>query len=106
MADTYEWPIGSGQSLEFEIHDQNENWSDAPGLYIFAYLSGGTWKAVYAGQADSLQARLPNHERLDEAVREGATHIHVMIVRQQSQREVWAQALIRHLRPPLNMQFA
>lgn len=97
--------MGNDRSLEFEVYDQNQDWNDVPGLYIFAYRLGGSWYAVYVGQAESFQAQLPTLDQLDEAVREGATHIHAKVVRRQAQRDQWAQALIQHLQPPLNKQF-
>jgi hypothetical protein len=44
------------------------------GNYVFLKrLANGNYLPVYVGQADNLQARLPTHERFDDAVRAGAS---------------------------------
>lgn len=98
------WPLGNGQVLQFDVFDRNMGWNDVPGLYIFSYATANGWYALYVGQAESFSARLPNHERLAEAVRNGATHIHAMVVRQQTMRDQWEHMLIQTLQPPLNVQ--
>jgi len=101
---TCNWPLGNGQQLEFTIYSSNKDWTNASGLYIFSYLKGNNWYAVYVGQTDDFSSRLPNHDRLDEAVRKGATHIHAVVVPLQSNRNKWEKMLIQHLQPPLNTQ--
>lgn len=101
---TCNWPISQTQSLEFQIYNQNTSWNAVSGLYIFAYQSGAHWYAVYVGQADNFANRLPAHERLSEAVQNGATHIHAKVVSQQAQRNQWEKQLIQHLQPLLNVQ--
>ena len=98
------WPIGNGQTIQFDVYDRNTGWNDVPGLYIFSHIKAGSWYALYVGQAESFSARLPKHERMDEAVRNGATHIHAAVVRQQSSRDQWERMLIQTLQPPLNVQ--
>lgn len=98
------WPLGNGQVLPFEVYERNTGWNDVPGLYIFSYVRAEAWYALYVGQAESFRTRLPDHERLNDAVRMGATHIHAMIVRQQYLRDEWERMLIRNLQPPLNIQ--
>ena len=102
---TCNWPFGNGQQLEFTIHNSNSGWTDNPGLYIFAYLSGNLWHALYVGQTDNFNSRLPNHECLDETVRKGTTHIHAVVVQKQSDRNTWEQMLIKNLKPVLNTQY-
>lgn len=104
MADMCNWPLGNGDVLSFEVYSKNNGWNDAPGLYIFAYQSTSAWHALYVGQTDSFLSRLPNHDKLNEAVRRGATHIHAKIVGQQHQRDTWEKMLIQHLQPPMNVQ--
>ncbi|MEE9303801.1 MAG: hypothetical protein V3U84_08430 [Thiotrichaceae bacterium] len=98
------WPLGNNRHIEFNIYDRNDSWNDVAGLYIFSYHTANGWHALYVGQAESFQARLPNHERLDEAVRNGATHIHALGVSQQAQRDLWEKRLIQTLQPPMNIQ--
>ena len=45
------------------------------GNYMFVRRSGIGWVPVYIGQADNLKIRLPNHERLRDAVAAGATRV-------------------------------
>jgi excinuclease UvrABC nuclease subunit len=104
MISKVNWPLGNRESLEFEVYDRNDTWNDVPGLYIFSYVAEGYWRALYVGQAESFRARLPNHERLPEAVQRGATHIHAMVVPQQSDRDEWERMLIQNLQPPMNVQ--
>jgi excinuclease UvrABC nuclease subunit len=104
MAATCKWPLGNGQFLNFEVYSQNTGWNALGGLYIFTRLQAGNWQPLYVGQAENFQTRLPSHERLDEAVRNGATHIHATVVRQQGQRDEWERMLIRTLQPPMNAQ--
>ena len=103
---TCNWPLGNGQQLEFTVYGANTNWNNNSGLYIFAYLIGNRWRAVYVGQTDNFNSRLPNHDSLDEAVRKGATHIHAIVVPLQSNRNTWEKMLIQNLKPELNTQFA
>lgn len=103
--DTCNWPIGNGQYLTFHIYSENKNWKQISGLYIFAYLAAnGKWTALYVGQTDDFSSRLPSHERLNEAVRLGATHIHACVVSAQSERDRLEAALIRNLQPRMNGQ--
>ena len=106
MTTTVRWPLGNGKFLPFEVYCSNEDWNDVPGLYIFAIQEPprGDWHSLYVGQADSFSKRLPNHERWHEAVRNGATHIHAIVVKSQSDRDLWERMLIQHLQPPMNIQ--
>lgn len=67
-------------SHTFNIYDlSTTGWNNIAGLYIFAYVTEpGRWRAVYIGETASFQERMPAHERRDEAIRVGATHIHAM----------------------------
>jgi hypothetical protein len=102
---TCSWPLGNGESLDFTVYDQNEGWNKVAGLYIFSYLgTNGLWQALYVGQTDDFSSRLPSHEKLNEAVRRGATHIHALVVSQAASRDKWEQMLIQNPQPPLNVQ--
>jgi len=97
-------PLGNGKHLEFTLYGSNTNWKDTSGLYVFAYMDGNHWHAVYVGQTDNFSSRLPNHDRLDEATRKGATHIHAIVIPLQSNRNAWEKMLIHNLKPALNTQ--
>ena len=74
------------------------------GLYIFTYQQAVSWYPLYVGQAQNFRDRLPNHERLDEAVRKGATHIHALVVSRQANRDLWERMLIQNLQSQMNVQ--
>lgn len=101
---TCKWPLGNGQTLEFTVYDSNTRWNKVGGLYIFAYNDKQYWRALYVGQADDFSTRMPNHDRLDEAVQQGATHIHAVSVALAANRDKWEKMLIQHLQPPMNVQ--
>ena len=102
---TCNWPLGNGQYLTFNVHSENKDWNKVSGLYIFAYLAAnGKWTALYVGQTDDFSSRLPSHERLNEAVRLGATHIHARVVELQSDRDYYEAILIQCLQPEMNEQ--
>ncbi|WP_080425516.1 GIY-YIG nuclease family protein [Burkholderia ubonensis] len=92
--------------LTFEIHAPTVSWNDVAGIYIFATRSQqqNQWIALYIGQAASLKDRLSNHERWDEARRLGATHVHVLVVPTQANRNSIEQSLIQTYQPRLNQQ--
>lgn len=98
------WPLGNGHTLKFDVYGQNQGWNQVAGLYIFAYQSGNNWYALYVGQTDDFSSRLTNHERLQEAVNLGATHIHACVVPTQSERDRLEKLLIQNLQPRLNTQ--
>ena len=100
---TCDWPLGNGTSFRFEIYNRNDGWHQIAGLYIFCYAtSNGNWTALYIGQTNDFSTRLPNHERLPEAIRLGATHIHAVVVPSQKDRNDLEQKLIYHIQPRMN----
>lgn len=101
---TCKWPLGDGTVLEFTVYGFNTDWNQVPGLYIFAYVDGNRWNALYIGQAMEFSSRLPSHELRQEARRNGATHIHAIVVQQAANRDKWEKMLIKHLDPPMNRQ--
>ena len=102
---TCKWPLNSSESLEFTVYDTNATWNRVGGLYIFAYIGKpNNWYAAYVGQTDDFSSRIPSHERWNEAVRLGATHIHALLVPLAANRDKWEKMLIQYLQPPLNIQ--
>lgn len=97
------WPLSNGSTLAFSVYDRNEGWNRVAGLYLFAWRdSDGRWYALYVGQTEDFSSRLPSHERLNEAVQRGATHIHALVVPNQDDRDSWEAMLIKQLQPPMN----
>jgi hypothetical protein len=102
---TYLWPFGNNKTLEFTIYDSNSNWNNVAGLYIFTHqVIGGSWHPLYIGQTDDFSSRLPSHERLNEAVRRGATHIHAAVIPLASDRDKLEKMLVQYLQPTMNDQ--
>lgn len=90
---------------EFTVLQKQASWHDVAGIYIFCGITPqNQWKPYYIGQADSFLNRIPNHERWDEAVQLGATHVHAMVVSEAVNRDAIEQALIRSFQPVLNTQ--
>ncbi|HUI92691.1 MAG TPA: hypothetical protein VLX68_10625 [Chitinivibrionales bacterium] len=99
------WPYNKQQSISFSIYGLNTEWNNVAGLYIFAYkTSANIWYALYIGQTNDFSVRLPNHERLNEAIRRGATHIHARVVSLQKDRDYYEEEMIQYLQPPMNDQ--
>jgi hypothetical protein len=87
----------------FDIYDPNTAWNDVAGVYIFAGIAqNGRWSAYYIGICDSFKNRHVNHERWDEAVRLGATHVHARVERLEATRQAIEKDLIQVCQPPLN----
>ena len=100
---TCTWPMGNGQTLNFTICSSGDEWNKVAGLYIFAHKTDAThWNALYVGQTDDFSSRIPSHEKWDSAVRNGATHVHAVVVPEQSVRDEWEKRLIAHLQPSMN----
>lgn len=92
-------------SHEFGVYPPTTPWNNVAGVYIFTGVDAhNRWAALYIGQADSFINRLPSHERWTEARMRGVTHIHVLVVPQQAQRDLIEQQLIQAFQPPMNTQ--
>ena len=90
---------------EFSIYEPSVQWDNVAGIYIFCKKTQPKeWVPYYIGKCDSFQDRIPSHERWDEAQAIGATHIHVLKVPQQLQRDSIEKELVKHFQPPLNKQ--
>ena len=89
----------------FKVCTPEADWKDIGGVYVFAGKnSKGSWVAKYIGKAKSFADRLPGHERWDEAVKLGATHIHARAVSKEADRDKIEGELIKKYQPPLNVQ--
>lgn len=93
------------EGYDFGVYNPNTDWYDKPGIYIFAFLNANNkWYGLYVGQANSFKDRLAGHERRDEAVRRGATHIHARAVTNPDTREALEEALLAKYPFPMNVQ--
>jgi hypothetical protein len=71
------WPGRSGKEYQFEVFSVDTPFQALPGVYIYAkQAEDGTWMPIYIAQTRDLHQRLEGHVRLDDAVQNGATHLH------------------------------
>jgi hypothetical protein len=76
---------------------------DEGGNYAFVkQLPNGNFVPLYFGQADSLRNRIPNHERWNDAIRAGATHVMSHTTPSAVSRDLEEVDLIRQWNPILN----
>lgn len=100
MTDKVKW-----LSYEFTSYMPNTTWYDVAGVYIFCGVNAqNQWVLFYVGQAESFRDRLSSHEQWGPALRQGATHVHVMVVSQAATRDVIERELIQAYQPRLNTQ--
>lgn len=101
---TCQWPKDNESFVEFDIYDLNTTWNRVAGVYIFTYFNGQNWFPLYVGQTDNFADRIPNHERMKEALHNGMTNIHARVVPHASDRLELEQTLIQYLQPEMNVQ--
>lgn len=77
MADYIDWPGKSGKIYRywFLASLSAEAIKNDGGNYMFVKRIQSGFVPVYIGQADSLKARLPSHDRWADAKKAGATHV-------------------------------
>jgi len=74
---TYNWGGQSGKEYQFEIYGLDASFRPLPGVYIYAkQLSDGDWSPIYIAQTRDLHQRLEGHVTLQNAIADGATHLH------------------------------
>ena len=72
-----DWVGQSGKKYRYEIYPFDASFRPLPGNYIYARQSGeGGWIPIYIAQTRDLHQRLEGHVRVDDAVTNGATHLH------------------------------
>ena len=104
MNQKYSW-----LDCEFDICLQDGLWRATSGLYIFAaptkdHQSTGSWLALYVGQTSDFSTRIPNHERWQEALQLGATHVHARDETASVVLDKMEEGLIQIYQPPMNVQ--
>lgn len=99
MADTATW-LGH----EFTVYKIDGIWSkDCGGVYIFCGVNQqNQWVALYVGLCECFCDRLTNHDRWEEAVALGATHVHARAEKLEATRASLEEQLIQAYQPPLN----
>jgi hypothetical protein len=98
------WTGTSGNGYQYEIHPLDAAFRPLPGNYIYAKQSeDGGWIPIYIAQTRDLHQRLEGHVSLDDAIANGATHVHVhYCTTGQSARCTEERDLILRWRPVCN----
>lgn len=103
--------VVSWAGYDFTCYDASQtDWMDLPGIYIFARVSANArwWQAVYVGKTLSFEMRLgdaiKNHEHWPEARSLGATHVHALVVSDETQRNMIEFLLIDSYGPLMNVK--
>ena len=71
------WRGKSGKEYSYEVHPIETSFQPLPSNYIYAkQAEDGSWIPIYIAQTRDLHQRLEGHVRVDDAIQNGATHIH------------------------------
>lgn len=98
------WIGQSGQKYEYHVYPLDTEFRPLPGNYIYAGQSeAGEWVPIYIGQTRDMHQRLEGHEKLQPAIANGATRIHMHFCeRGQAARCTEERDLIMHWQPVCN----
>lgn len=106
---TCDWPLSlvgadGPQLLTFRIIGLGETAPRGSGLFIYARRgSDGQWQALYIGETSDLRHRLSFNEIAADALMSGATDIHVLQTKSDTEeRRQTCEQMIRINRPTLN----
>ncbi len=97
---------GIDTNYRFDVYRIFERPAGVNAVYAFATLAGTTYLPLYIGRADILSSRLADHDRREEAVARGATHllVHVPGTLDRINYKEAERRLIQFFAPPLNTQ--
>jgi len=98
------WPGQSGTEYTYEVYPIDAVLPPVPGNYIYArQLEDGGWVPIYIAQTRDLHQRLEGHVSLEDAMANGATHLHVhFCTTTQAARYTEERDLVRRWRPLCN----
>ena len=98
------WTGQSGTEYQYEIYPLSTEFRPLPGNYMYAGQSeAGEWVPLYIAQTRDMHQRLEGHEKLQTALANGATHIHMHYCdKGQATRCTEDRDLIVHWRPVCN----
>ena len=92
-----------GNEYKFTVYTPEGNWHDVGGIYAFVSQNReGRWPIHYIGQTNSFKNRFNEHDRWKDACKAGATHIAVLVIKEESTRLAVEKALIAYHDPKLN----
>ncbi len=93
----------TGVPFNFHVNAPNDSWYDKPGIYVFCVKNiWGGFGALYVGQAKSFRDRFASHEKWNDAISNGMSHVLGIEIPQQQERDRLEQILIEDLTPPMN----
>ena len=98
------WPGQSGKEYQYEIFPIDTAFRALPGNFIYAQQAeDGSWVPIYIAQTRDMHQRLEGHVSMDDAVANGATHIHAHYCEKgQAARCTEERDLILRWRPACN----
>ena len=71
------WLGQSGRAYHYDIYTFDAVFRPLAGNYIYARLrEDGSWEPIYVSQTRDLHQRLEGHVKLEDAIANGATHLH------------------------------
>lgn len=74
---SWNWAGQSGKEYSYVVYPIDAAFAALPGNYIYAQeAQDGNWIPIYISQTRDLHQRLEGHVKVEDAVQNGATHIH------------------------------
>lgn len=71
------WAGQSGKEYQYEIFPLDATFRPLPGNFIYAsQREDGSWVPIYIAQTRGLHQRLEGHVSVQDAIDNGATHLH------------------------------
>jgi hypothetical protein len=109
MSEIVDWLGLSGTKYRYWVLENPRaaaNIQAVGGNYAFVKkLANGKYVPIYFGIADDLRDRIPTHDRFEDAIREGATHVMAHTTPAgDAARVAEEKDLIQQWNPPLNVQ--
>lgn len=105
MADYIDWTISTGTYRYWFLATPLDASSiqSLAGNYMFVKLTNNGWVPIYVGIADDLSDRIPTHEKKQEAILNGATHVMAHLQSDLNLRKSEEADLIQYFQPVLNI---
>lgn len=88
-----------GESYTFDVYSWNGRLPEKDGVYAVLKMESDTHLVLYVGQAENLSERLADHEDIPCFIRNGRTHIGVLLGKCASFRSVIVDSLLEKISP-------
>ena len=76
-SDSVNWLGQSGKNYPYTIYALDAPFQTSAGNFIYArQAEDGSWVPIYIAQTRNLSQRLEGHVSLEDALQQGATHLH------------------------------